>query len=41
VPDLGYPRALTNMAGLVVAFFGLELALVGVGRLIGRTSPES
>jgi hypothetical protein len=41
VPDLGYPRALTNMAGLVVAFFGLELALVGVGRLIRRTSPES
>jgi hypothetical protein len=41
VPDLGYPRALTNMAGLVLAFLGLEIALVGVGRLIGNTSPES
>jgi hypothetical protein len=41
VPDLGYPRALINMAGLVLAFLGLEIALVGVGRLIRRTSLES
>jgi len=32
VPELGYPRALLNIAGLVAAFLVLELALVGVGR---------
>lgn len=36
VPDLGYPRVLKNMAGLVASFLGLELALVGIGRMISQ-----
>ena len=36
VPELGYPRALLNIAGLVVAFLALELALVAIGRGIAR-----
>ncbi len=40
VPDLGYPRALLNMAGLVVAFLALELILVAVGRALARTSGQ-
>jgi hypothetical protein len=36
VADLGYPRALINIAGLVVAFLSLEAALVGVGRMLAR-----
>ena len=34
--DLGYPRALLNTAGLVLVFVALELALVGIGRLLAR-----
>jgi hypothetical protein len=43
VGDLGYPRTLSNMAGLVLAFLILELALVGCGRLmphLGNTQPR-
>lgn len=36
VTDLGYPRVLINMAGLVGSFLGLELSLVGIGRLIAQ-----
>jgi hypothetical protein len=36
VPELGYPRTLFNIAGLVLAFLALELILVGIGRLIDR-----
>ena len=36
VPRLGYARALVNIAGLIVAFLGLELALVGIGRRLGH-----
>ena len=36
VPELGYPRALLNIAGLVVAFLALELVLVAIGRGIAR-----
>ncbi len=32
VGELGYPRTLLNIAGLVAAFLVLELALVGIGR---------
>jgi hypothetical protein len=38
VADLGYPQALLNIAGLVAAFLVLELALVGLGRLIASLS---
>ena len=34
--DLGYPRALLNTAGLVLVFVALEVALVGIGRLLAR-----
>jgi hypothetical protein len=36
VADLGYPRALINIAGLVLAFLMLEAALVGIGRMLAR-----
>jgi hypothetical protein len=36
VPQLGYARTLVNIAGLIVAFLGLELALVGIGRRLGH-----
>ena len=36
VADLGYPRALINIAGLVLAFLVLEAALVGIGRMLAR-----
>jgi len=36
VPELGYTRALVNVGGLIIAFLGLELALVGIGRLLGH-----
>ena len=36
VAELGYPRALLNIAGLIAAFLGLELALFGIGRLVGH-----
>lgn len=38
VPDLGYPQTLLNIAGLVLAFLVLELALVGIGRAIARAA---
>jgi hypothetical protein len=38
VSDLGYPRTLLNIAGLVLAFLALELALVGCGRLMQHRS---
>jgi hypothetical protein len=38
VGDLGYPRTLLNIAGLVFAFLALELALVGCGRLMQHRS---
>jgi len=41
VADLGYPRALINIAGLVLVFLALELALVGVGRVLTRSSPAA
>ena len=34
VVELGYPRALANIAGLVLVFLALEVALVGIGRAI-------
>ena len=40
VDDLGYPRTLLNIVGLVLAFLALDLTLVGLGRLIGRGSPH-
>ncbi len=36
VSELGYPRSLLNIAGLVLAFLVLDLALVGIGRLMAR-----
>ncbi len=36
VSELGYPRALVNIAGLTLAFLALELVLVGSGRALGR-----
>jgi len=38
VPELGYAQTLLNIAGLVLAFLALELALVGIGRGIARMS---
>jgi hypothetical protein len=38
VSELGYPQALLNIAGLVVAFLILELILVGVGRVVACLS---
>ncbi len=34
VAELGYARAAVNTAGLVLAFLALEMALVGIGRLL-------
>ena len=39
VSELGYPRALLNIVGLVVVFLALEMALVGIGRVLGRRDP--
>jgi hypothetical protein len=36
VADLGYPRALINIAGLVLAFLSLQAALVGISRVLAR-----
>jgi hypothetical protein len=36
VGDLGYPSVLANIAGLVVAFLLLDLALVGIDRWLGH-----
>jgi hypothetical protein len=36
VADLGYARVLVNIAGLVIAFLVLDLALVGIDRLLGH-----
>jgi hypothetical protein len=36
VAELGYPRALINIAGLVLAFLSLQAALVGIGRMLAR-----
>ena len=41
VSELGYPRTLLNIAGLVLAFLVLELALVGIGRLHARGAGKS
>jgi hypothetical protein len=34
--ELGYPRASLNTAGLVLVFVSLEVALVGIGRLLAH-----
>jgi hypothetical protein len=34
--ELGYPRASLNTAGLVLVFVALEVALVGIGRLLAH-----
>ncbi len=36
VSELGYPRAILNIGGLVVVFLALEMALAGIGRVVGR-----
>jgi hypothetical protein len=36
VADLGYLRVVANIAGLVIAFLLLDLALVGIDRLLGH-----
>ena len=36
VSELGYPRAILNIAGLVLVFLALEIGLVGIGRLLAR-----
>ena len=42
VAELGYPRVLANIAGLVLVFLALEVALVGIGRALERrTVPTS
>jgi hypothetical protein len=42
VAELGYPRALANIAGLVLVFLALEVALVGIGRALeGRAGAAS
>ena len=41
VPDLGYARVFTNMAALIASFLGLELALVGIGRLIAQVREKA
>jgi hypothetical protein len=42
VAELGYPRVLANIAGLVLVFLALEVALVGIGRTLERrTVPTS
>jgi hypothetical protein len=38
VPDLGYAQTLLNIAGLVLAFLVLDLALVGIGRAMARAA---
>jgi hypothetical protein len=35
VADLGYPRTLINVAGLIAIFLALEVALVAIGRRLG------
>lgn len=35
--ELGYPRASLNTAGLVLVFVALQVALVGIGRLLARS----
>jgi hypothetical protein len=35
VPDLGYVRVLANIVGLIAVFLALEMALVGLGRIMG------
>jgi hypothetical protein len=40
VAELGYARAAVNTAGLVLAFVALEMALVGIGRLVAREGPR-
>jgi hypothetical protein len=39
VSELGYPRALINIVGLALAFLALEIALVGIGRVLARREP--
>jgi hypothetical protein len=41
VTDLGYAQTLVNLAGLVLAFLALELALVAIGRALARGAPPS
>lgn len=41
VTTLGYPTALMNVAGFVVAFFSLGLVIVGVDWLLGRRGAAS
>jgi hypothetical protein len=41
VTELGYPQTMANLAGLVLAFLLLELALVAVGRALARLSSRS
>lgn len=37
--ELGYPRALLNIVGLVLVFLALEIGLVGIGRVLGQRAP--
>ncbi|MFA6139628.1 MAG: Pr6Pr family membrane protein [Hyphomicrobium sp.] len=37
--ELGYPRALLNIVGLALVFLALEVALVGIGRVLTRRDP--
>lgn len=41
VPELGYPRALMNIAGLVAGFLALDLLLVAVDRAMWRRGQSS
>lgn len=41
VSVLGFPRALANAAGMLVAFFALGLLIVDIGRASARTSLNS
>lgn len=41
VTDLGYPRVFTNMTALIASFLGLEMSLVGVGRLISQVREKA
>jgi hypothetical protein len=41
VTELGYPRASFNIVGLALVFLALEVALVGIGRVLTRSSPAA
>ncbi|MEO8421210.1 MAG: Pr6Pr family membrane protein [Hyphomicrobium sp.] len=39
VTELGYPRAVLNIVGLVLVFLALEMVLIGIGRALASRDP--